>query len=190
LPKIGKMLRTSLVIILFSALFPFSGFPQHEHVGKSPEHTEAFPPWRIAILLGHTLIPDEQAQENFFIPSWGLDIEYWMNETWGIGIHNDLEVETFVLLRESGEEEGLERNYPLVLTLDALYKPWKGLVFQFGPGIELEKSESFPLMRMGVEYEIELNPHWDLAPSVFYDTRFSEYHTWSIAIGIGKRFGS
>ena len=86
------------------------------------------------------------------------------------------------------DQEELERISPLVVTLDALYKPWRGLVLQIGPGIEFEKNENYPLLRAGIEYEFELNHHWDIAPTVFYDTRFSEYHTWSIALGVGKRF--
>lgn len=182
------MRRSNLFLTLLFLLLSISMFAQHgerhqNHHGKQP-----FPHFRAAVLLGHTLIPEEHAGEAFFIPSWGLDLEYWMNPKWGIGLHSDLEIETFVILRDEGEFGELERLSPLVLTLDVLYKPWKGLVLQLGPGIELERNENFSLFRAGIEYEFELSHHWDLAPTVFYDSRTDEYHTWSIALGVGKRF--
>ena len=182
-------MRSVFVLFLFFYIPVFS-FAQHSDTQKSKladEHGH-MPPFRVALLIGHTLIPEEHAGENFFIPSWGLDLEYWMNKKWGLGMHSDLEIETFVIVQDNGDLKGLERVSPLVLTLDALFKPWKGLVFQLGPGIEIEKSESYPLLRAGVEYEIEIGRYWDIAPTVFYDTRLDGYHTWSFAFGVGKRF--
>jgi len=172
-------------LLVFGLLSNASG--QHSSIQSTEnEHEESH--WRMALLIGHTLVPEEHAGENFFIPSWGLDLEYWMNHNWALGLHSDLEIETFVVLRDNGEEEALERVTPLVLTLDALYKPWKGLVLQIGPGIEIEKEENFSLIRAGIEYEFELNEEWDLSPTIFYDTRFDEYHTWSVALGVGRKF--
>ena len=171
-------------IIIGLAISPILG----QHLKENGKHMDnEFPDWRVALLIGHTMIPAKHAAENFFIPSWGLDLEYWFNPQWGLGIHSDLEIETFILVDDHGEEE-IERVTPLVLTLDALFKPWKGLVLQLGPGIELERTENFGLIRTGLEYEFELNHHWDIVPTVFYDSRFNEYHTWTIALGIGKRF--
>lgn len=182
------MSKQLILVLALSMSLPLFISAQHTEAPHATHEEEEMPPFRIALLIGHTLIPAEHAAENFFIPSWGFDIEYWMNRKWGVGIHSDLEIETFIIVRDNTEEEDLERLSPLVVTLDALYKPWKGLVLQFGPGIELERSENFGLLRMGLEYEFELNHHWDVAPTIFYDTRFSEYHTWSIALGVGKRF--
>ena len=153
---------------------------------------EERPKYRAALLIGHTLIPDEHAGEHFFIPSWGLDLEYWFQEHWGMGLHSDVELESYVVFHQNGSEL-MERNLPVVVTLDALFKPWRGLVLQVGPGIELERSENLPLVRMGLEYEIELRNHWDLSPTIFYDGRFHSdvmrrVSTWSVALGVGKRF--
>ena len=163
-----------------------------QHGGSSTVKTHQeyhHPHFRVALLIGHTLIPEEHAHENFFIPSWGLDVEYWFSPKIGLGIHNDLEIETFVIMTENGEADHLERVSPLVLTLDLLIKPYHGLVFQVGPGIEIEKGDNFKLYRIGLEYEYEINHKWDICPTVFYDSRFGGgYHTWSIALGIGRRF--
>lgn len=188
--KAKTMNKRILFLLILLANLPLVNYAQHGttymHIEKT--HHDEMPHLRAAVLIGHTLIPAEHAGEHFFIPSWGLDIEYWFSKKWGVGLHSDLELETFVILKERGADEELERISPLVLTLDALYRPWKGLVIQFGPGLEFEKEENFPLIRGGLEYEFELSHHWDIAPTVFYDTRFSEYHTWSVALGIGKRF--
>ncbi len=186
------MSKYTILFLFFLGYLPIISQAQHveeEYLhGSIHSVEERIPPFRVAVLIGHTLIPDEHSGEEFFIPSWGLDLEYWFNKEWGIGLHSDLEIETFVLVRENAEQDELERQSPLVLTLDALFKPWKGLVFQVGPGIEIERSENFPLLRLGLEYEFELPNHWDIAPSFFYDNRFGAYHTWSIALGVGKRF--
>lgn len=163
---------------------------QHQPIAEHPapdEDPADFPHHRIALLLGHTHVPANAEGDGMLIPSWGLDYEYWFNPRWGLGLHTDLELQTFLIDR-SGEDL-LERDYPLVLTLDALYKPWKGLVIQLGPGYELERNENFYLVRVGLEYEIEMgHRNWDLSPSVFYDTRIDAYDSWSIALGVGKRF--
>jgi hypothetical protein len=184
-----KALLLLLLLLLLCIIWnPFYLAGQHTNAEDEINEHNHHKNLRVALLIGHTLIPEQHAEENFFIPSWGLDLEYWANEKWGIGIHTDLEIETFVIIKDEAETMEIDRVTPLVLTIDALIKPWKGLVLQIGPGIELEKEENYELMRVGAEYEIELTNHWDVSPTIFYDTRFNEYHTWSIALGIGKRF--
>ncbi len=169
------------------ALGAFPLFSQHGHPGtSSPEEGHEFGHWRVAVLIGHTFVPAGESQEHLAIPSWGLDLEYWASPAWGVGLHNDLEIQSFIV--EQGHEEFLEREYPMVFTLDALFKPWRGLVLQLGPGLEVERRENFFLVRFGAEYEFEVGHGWDISPTLFYDTRKEAYDTWSIALGIGKRF--
>lgn len=161
----------------------------HMHAQSSHEHTlhhEDRSSLRAAILIGHTLIPVPHARENILIPSWGFDLEYWFNHTWGIGWHNDLEIESFIIQRPN--DELIERENPLVTTLDLLYKPVGGLVILMGPGCEIARGQNFLLFRLGFEYEIELSNHWDLAPSLFFDSREDSFHTWSLGLGVGYRW--
>jgi hypothetical protein len=180
-------MRQLLITLLFFGCTTVA-FPQTavHHKSADSGNEVHIPHFRAAFIVGHTLIPALESQENAAIPSYGLDVEYWPTSKIGFGIHNDLEITNFII--ETDHEEYLEREYPLVVTADLLIKPWKGLVIQAGPGIEFEKNENFLLFRLGLEYEFELNHHWDLFPTLFYDDREGSYHTWSIGLGVGKRF--
>ena len=179
-------------LIIFTFLIsllvlPIQSLAQHKvhHPNISTEHTKGY--FRVAVLIGHTFVPMGPEPDRLSVPSWGRDLEYWFNHRFGLGLHNDLEIETF-LVEHDGHEEVLMREYPLVLTFDVLYKPWKELVFMIGPGLELERNEDFFLIRAGVEYEFEIGSGWDLFPSFFYDSRQNAYDTWSIGLGVGKSF--
>ncbi|TXB69469.1 porin family protein [Phaeodactylibacter luteus] len=185
---------TQMGIAALLLLFALPSFAQHDdgqaeaqgHNQKIINRHSIFPHLRAAAFISHTFIPGVAEGSRFAIPSYGLDIEYWFDETWGVGLHNDIELESFII--EGEQEEFLERDFPLVSSLDLLFKPWKGLAFQIGPGVEIDKHETFLLFRLGVEYEIELGHHWDLYPTFFYDTREDSYTTFSIGLGVGKRF--
>ena len=118
--------------------------------------------------------------------SWGLDLDYWFNHRWGIGLHNDVEIENFVI--ERGNSEVIERINPLVFTLDALYHLGNGFVVSIGPGLELDQNESFFLARLGLEYEYDINENVYLMPTIFHDQRFDGYSTTSIGLGLGYKF--
>ncbi len=136
----------------------------------------------------HTYIgtSTSEGRNTLIVPSLGLDFEYWFSEAWGIGSHNDIELISFEVEREN--ENFVERETPVLLTLDALWKPWKGLVVIAGPGIEFEPEENLFVFRVGLEYEIEFGSHWDIAPTIFYDSRADAYDTISMGLGVGKRF--
>ena len=177
-----------LVLMLFLlALSPLAA----QHHAKDPETSitaHEFKHFRVGGMLYHTYIGTETAEGTslLVVPSLGLDLEYWFNEAWGIGSHNDVELINFEV--EKGHEHTIERETPVLLTLDALWKPWKGLVLLAGPGLEIEPTENLFVFRTGLEYEFELPHHWDVAPTLFYDNRLEAYDTFSIGIGFGKRF--
>lgn len=154
----------------------------HQHVHEH-NHNKKF---RLAGFIGHTLIKSEGIDKHIFIPSWGFDIDYWFTENIGIGLHNDIEIESFIYVRPDGEE--IERINPLVLTLDGLYHVHNGLVFSAGPGVEIAHKEIFYLFRVGVEWEKEVGKYVDISPAIFYDRRFDGFSTFTIALGVGKRF--
>ena len=179
-------INTSFLFGQSHALLEHTKHEQKDIIESKVKPHNVFPHFRGAVFISHTFIPSIAKGERIAIPSYGLDLEYWFNHDWGLGLHNDLELETFII--EQDHEEFLEREYPLVSTLDLLYRPWKGIVFQIGPGIEIDRNKTFYLLRLGVEYEIELGHHWDLYPTFFYDTREDAYTTISVGLGVGKRF--
>jgi hypothetical protein len=177
-----------LLIVIQAPLMTIAQVASDQHHSPSA-HT---PHFRIAGVIAHTYIPTGVGEKHLFIPSWGLDIEWWQNHHWGIGLHNDLELQSFIV--EHDGHEFVEREYPFVMSLDFLYRPYKGWVLQLGPGVELERNRDYVLIRAGLEYEFEFHGEgrqrgtWDISPMLFYDNRLAANDTWSIGIGIGRRF--
>lgn len=171
-------MKKSILIIGF-ILISFTAIAQ--------EH-ENFKHFRISPVISHTFIPTttSEGDKTVIVPTFGLDLEYWVNEKWGFGFHNDIELETFEI--EKDHEIYVEKEFPLVLTFDALYKFKEHWVFVLGAGAEFEKNEKLFIMRAGLEYEIEFGNHWDVSPTIVYDHRSNNSSTWGIGIGIGKRF--
>jgi len=151
--------------------------------------TEASSHLRISSGLAHTYLSESTVAgtEGLLLPTFMLDVEYWFNHKWGIGLHNDLELFTFEVI----EEDGLfiEREYPVLFTLDALWKPYKNLVLFLGPGIEIEPSENYFVVRVGCEYEVPFSPHWDFSPLIYFDMRDGAYDTLTLGLGVGYSFG-
>lgn len=174
-------------IILLIASIGLNAQP-HQEAHPMEEGKTLHPHFRIASFISHTLIPTSHNEGHAFIPSWGVDLEYWPSAQFGIGLHNDIELETFIV--EGPEEEFVEKKYPVVSTLDALYNPLGGLILLAGLGYEFEQEGNFFILRFGAEYEIELGHHWDVFTTLSYDTSTGErnYHTYAMGIGFGKRF--
>lgn len=163
---------------------------QTEQIGEKKSqssHDNVHSHFRLALLLGHSIVPVDEVGTRTTIPSWGIDIEFWLNHKFGIGLHNDLEMMTFVI--ERGEnEEALVREYPKVFTLDLLYSPISDLVLIGGIGKEFEINENYFLYRLGIEYEIPISKRWDICPSFAYDSRKDAFNTCTIMLGIGHKF--
>ena len=174
--KKQKMRSKIMTLLLMSVIACQMNAQIHENKNESS--------FRIVGVIGHTLINSKEL-DNIWVPSWGLDIEYWFNNNWGIGLHNDVEIATFVI--KNSKNEVLERVNPLVLTIDALCHFGKGFVITLGPGIEIEEDESFYLLRAGVEYEKDITESFYILPNIFLDQRFDGYNTFNIGMGIGIR---
>ncbi|MDX1685556.1 MAG: hypothetical protein R3275_09985 [Saprospiraceae bacterium] len=168
------------VIFLLSAFSLFSQHSDHAAV-----HKEQYQHFRFSVNLSHTYLPEStvEGKSILVLPSFGLDIEYWLGRSVGIGLHNDLELLQFEIVTD--DEVTIEREFPVLATLDVLWKPYKDLVLFGGPGMEFEPSENYLVLRIGMEYEIPVHAHFDLSPIVFYDFRKEAYNTFSVGLGIG-----
>ena len=176
---------------LFVAFLTISVSTYGQHEENNHEQNESDSHFRISAAIAHTFLPEETTEgtKNLILPSFALDIEYWMNHHWGIGLHNDLELLNFEV-EDEHHNVFVEREFPVLITLDALWKPNKNLVLFAGPGIELESNKNYFVFRAGGEYEIPFADNWDFSPLAFYDIRDGAYNTLTIGLGVGYTIGN
>jgi hypothetical protein len=163
--------------------------PADVHSEKHSEHHE-FKPWRIGMGLGHSYLPagTHQAEDVSFIilPTIGLDIQFWFNQRFALALKNELELISYVVETSDGNE--IEREYPIISVLVAMYKLKNGLVFYLGAGIEYEKNKNFFIGKAGIEYELHLGRHWDVTPEFYYFNKDADFGGVGLSITFGKRF--
>jgi len=174
--------------ILILLVFAFGSLQAQDNSSKEEE---VFNHSRLALVISHTHIPkafqSSAGNSNaVIVPSWGFNYEYWFNHKFALGLHSDMEVATYVIENEDGTE--LKRERPIIVALVGIYNPWKGLEFIGGIGKEFEPHENFWVYRFGVEYEIEIGNEWDIAPGLIFDVKENLYDSWTLGLGVGKRF--
>jgi hypothetical protein len=154
------------------------------------EEQEALKHHRAAVVISHTHVPkafqSSTGNGAVIVPSWGLNYEYWFNHKFAIGLHSDMEISTYIIENIDGTE--LERERPVIVALVGIFSPWKGLEIVTGIGKEFEPHENFWVYRIGVEYEIEIGDNWDIAPGLVFDIKENLYDSWTLGLGVGKRF--
>lgn len=170
--------HTFLFAILFLMVTSF-GFSQT----NEEEHHK----YRITTLLSHSYIVFENVNQVLAVPTIGVDFEYWLSKKWGVGFFSDVEIITNEL-EPLIDGVRVSREFPVVLTLDALWEPIDKWEFVFGAGVELIENEAIKIVRGGVEYDLDIGNNWDIAPTFFYDYKPNGDDAVSIGIGIGKRF--
>jgi len=173
-----------LVFIYLLMGFSLGLKAQHE------EEHEEFKHHRVALFMGNSHIPAGDPAigrtGTIIVPTWGLDYEFWFNHQLALGWYSDIEIQSYVI--NSDNHQDLEREYPIITSVVLVYVPWKTLSIYVGPGLEIERNESFFVTKIGVEYGIELPNHWDLAPGISYDNKEGEFDAWSFGFSIGKKF--
>ena len=157
---------------------------------QSTHAQDGFKKIRFALVIGHTYVPGAKASHMsinqnpaLILPTWGFDLEYWFSHKFGLGLHTDLELLTYVL-----ERDGIEREQPFIISFVGIYHFYKQFSFHFGPGYEFEENMNFWLVRAGFEYEIQFKKNWDFTPTVAYDLKDGSFNTWTIGFGLGRRF--
>lgn len=146
------------------------------------------PYFRVGVALLHTHLHEDKIEGSTYVslPSFGLDVEYWFNESFGLGLHNDIEFENHEVETENGDI--ISRSFPIFLTFDALWKPIHELVVVAGCGYEFAEEENLLVFRVGLEYEIKMDDKWDLSPTLVYDKRNGAYGSWTYGLNIGRSF--
>ena len=177
------------------ALLPLSLFAQHENTiikldgpkekgyhskFVDPHHHRH--PLRMAVLIGHGMLPEVTGDGILFVPSWGFDLDLHISDNWSLGWHNDLELENYLIIDSHGEQ--LELETPIVSSIDLFYRLNNNLIVGAGPGITMEDGEWKYLVRVGLEGEVPLNDRWEWTPTLFFDRRLDGHTVWTFAVGV------
>ncbi len=180
-----------LIGVLFSSICLSAQHEAHSKADNQEDettHTGAEHKYKIALALGYSHIPAAfevgEGEESVFVPSIGLDFFYFWNHKFALGMVADLELAEYVV---DFNRENLNRERAFILALIGAYEvsPHWGLLF--GGGVEFEKHKNLAVVRLGTEYEIELDKGWGICPSLFFDIK-EEFSVWGLNVAIGKRF--
>jgi hypothetical protein len=154
---------------------------------------EAFEPHHgIALLLSHTHTAQgsEDGKKKWLaLPSWAMDYNYFFSKKWGLGLHNDMILETFKVEDHNTNQEVIERTRPVACVAVVSFKPGKHFSFEFGAGGEFAKEGNYYLNRLGVEYALELPNRWEMISNLLWDLKWQAYNSFSIGVGVSKAFG-
>ncbi|MCK4828277.1 hypothetical protein KA005_71775 [bacterium] len=130
---------------------------------------------------------DDAGEKQFLtIPVIGLDYEYWFSHKFALGLHNELELASYIM--EKDHEEHLDREYAIVMALVAVYEPAHGLAFFAGPGYEIEGNLSFMIFMLELEFGKVFEDGWSVGVVLSYDIK-PGFGALSTGLTIGKRFG-
>ena len=155
----------------------------HEHENEHSRHS-------ISIMIGHTHIPKgfhgAENSKALIVPSWGLNYVFHINEKWAIGWLNDMEVATYVV--QESDAGIILRERPVIVSLVGIFKPSKSIGLLAGVGREFEKHQDFWVLRVGIEFEVEINESWTMLPSLTYDIKEAIYDSWAIGLSVARRF--
>ncbi|WP_224484590.1 hypothetical protein [Robertkochia aurantiaca] len=148
----------------------------------------------IALMLGHSHIfqgRDQEGAKVLNLPSIAIDYNYELSVSWSIGLHNDLIFDTFFVDRHlsSGDEEVLEREYPVTSVLMVGYRLKHFWLLGVGFGGEFAAGENLLVTRIGTEFEFPLSAHgWELITGINYDIKWDAYDVWNLTLGVAKKF--
>ncbi len=183
-----KTIRRFFFLLTTLIFFSESIFAQEKEPGSPVENALHH---RVSFIISHSYLPVKNEstgeKKTFTAASLGLNYELWFNSSWAIGLHNDITMESF-RAEDKGDGNIAEKEFPVLTSVVAMYKPWKHWSIFAGPGKEFEKSENFFLVKTGIEYGVELPKEWEIGFGVDYDIKINGYNSWLIGIGISKIF--
>lgn len=184
------MIMSRILFIAFFIIFSSTIFAQSHDDTENHEHKLKH--FRAAFNLAHAYIPSATISDKKFaiIPVIGLDLQYWFNKKWAIGLKNDLEIANYIVENSENNEKNIARETPIIISLPVYFSPWRnnGVVFFAGAGIELEQHQNFSVFRFGVGYDLHLGRNWDFAPEIVYDLKNGHINSFTMAFVVGKRF--
>lgn len=176
-------LLTFFVLIVYTI-----GYSQNNNsVLKEQEYKDNKGASRLTIGLGHTHVSEGKIDGDtkwLALASWSLNYDYWFSDKLAIGLQNDLILESFII--EHGDEELLERSYPIASVPVLLYKPGKRLILIAGVGAEFAKESTLMMTRLGAEYGFHLPGNWEIGAALVWDAKWNYYNSWGLALTVSK----
>jgi hypothetical protein len=168
--------------LLFAVVLGWNAQAQHHQHQAEPDPHHHRHPLRLALLIGYGMVPEVGGEGVFFVPTWGMDVDYHLNDHWSIGWHSDIELENYLIENDLGET--IELQTPMVSTLDIFYRLSHNVLLGVGPGLTIENGEMKTLMRVGIEGEVPMNDRWDWTPTLYLDQRIDGHQVWTFAVGV------
>lgn len=141
---------------------------------------------RGAIMMANSHIPKsfEGDKKIAVIPTWGVDVDYFFHTRWSVAMQADIKIQDFDV---KVEEKDLERIMPVALAGVLHYHELRHWSFYAGPGVELEKSENFFLVRLGTEYSFEITENFEIGLNFIYENKIDAYDTWTFGVAFNKK---
>ncbi len=169
-----RMCRRIVPLILLFAMVNMAGQEQ-----KEQKHV-------LGAAFGFTFVPlGDQLQDTdargVFTPTVGIDYFYKFHPRWGAGFLGALELDHYVVT-----DDEVERENAIILTLVGMYRATKYLDLFLGGGIEVEQHDNLAVLRLGLQYSIDMGEHWALIPKFHFDFK-ENYNAWSLALTIARR---
>ena len=185
------------ITLIIALLLPFIVNAQEEHKTHNEhiegvEHNEhhEFKKWRVALAMSQSLIPALLTEEGEttaqFIPTNGVEIQYFFTHKFSAKWINEIEFQNYTVKGEDGEHRVRDNAYLTAIVLG--YEVYDHLGVFAGGGYEFEKNENLWVVRVGAEYAFELPGEWDITPALMYDYKAESHTAYTFSLTIGKKF--
>jgi hypothetical protein len=142
---------------------------------------------RLTFGLGHTHISEGKVDgKTQWLPlaSFSLNYDYWIKDRWGIGLQNDLILESFIIENNNGEF--IERKSPVSIIPVGMYKFANRWTAILGAGVELSREKNLGLTLFGIEYGWHIPSHYEVGIAVVWDNKWNYYNSWGLAFTLSN----
>jgi hypothetical protein len=156
---------------------------------QNAKNSEDVPFHSLTLVMASAFIPNsfsDNSNDVLIVPAYGLNYDYQISSKWGLGVHTDILLQQFKIEKHDSNEEVVREN-PVSIAAILFFKPHHRWKIIGGYGIEIEKNENFQLIRLGIEYGIELPKNWELGFTFENDFKINGYYTMLLGIGFTKK---
>jgi len=146
--------------------------------------------WRVSLAMSQSLIPTLHTEEGEtstqFIPTNGIEVQYFFTHKFSAKWINEIEFQNYTVKGKDGEHRVRDNAYLSALVLG--YEVYDHLGVFAGGGYEFEKNDDLWVVRAGAEYAFELPGDWDITPALMFDYKAHSHTAYTFSLTIGKKF--